>query len=767
MKIFLILKKKNNFFSLDFQNEKDNVNFLFTFFENSEYEFSEIISKKKNNLKNNDYIYFGITFDFINKKGFLYLKFFSDLQNDYKKKILLNSQNYFLDKNFFLVLSENNNFLKNPFLGILYNVNFYYIFLPKLEILQNFYFQENENSEKILEIFFNRKKKNKILFSKNKKNKFEILGNSKNLSKGIQFKNFSKINLGIIKKKKKNNSIINSKTFSFTLLTKNFDKKNIFFQGENKKNNFIIKFYKEKNNSSFGLEFISNDKKNKKISFRSSIFIKKNTIFTFSFSLLVFNNKFTKILFFFENNFFEEKIFLNKIFNFEKMKFSLFSEKNKNFNIILQRFEILQNPLNYLISIQKPENFFKSCKILKIENDKKTGCELCEENLVKNIFSKKCENFCKKNTKNFGGICLPCFEKNCGEINPTFLKVKRFSNNFFILELSREIPILDKFELEKLFLINLKNYKINQDYNIDFQIASKKRILLEIINYIPILKTELQIKFDDKKISQIYDKNLDFIFSLNQNLKISSIRFLKKSQKKIIDILVFIIITIFISIFFIGFILFIFSFNFHLTDFCLKKILFLFQDIQLMSFLLFLNIPFSSNLHYFLLSIYKNVVEFSGLFVENGFFSDFFENNPNLFDLHFSTEIIRNFGVFFIIHFVLIFFYFVFLTGKIFKRYLPMKILFLFKKMKDIFEYNFLITIFFCFNFQIFIFTMINFQEPNNDQKISFISFLVTLFYYSFYFVGFLIFYMLYKKNNNFLYASELKLKFSFFFYRF
>ena len=446
------------------------------------------------------------------------------------------------------------------------------------------------------------------------------------------------------------------------------------------------------------------------------------------------------------------------------MKFSLFSEKNKNFNIILQRFEILQNPLNYLISIQKPENFFKSCKILKIENDKKTGCELCEENLVKNIFSKKCENFCKKNTKNFGGICLPCFEKNCGEINPTFLKVKRFSNNFFILELSREIPILDKFELEKLFLINLKNYKINQDYNIDFQIASKKRILLEIINYIPILKTELQIKFDDKKISQIYDKNLDFIFSLNQNLKISSIRFLKKSQKKIIDILVFIIITIFISIFFIGFILFIFSFNFHLTDFCLKKILFLFQDIQLMSFLLFLNIPFSSNLHYFLLSIYKNVVEFSGLFVENGFFSDFFENNPNLFDLHFSTEIIRNFGVFFIIHFVLIFFYFVFLTGKIFKRYLPMKILFLFKKMKDIFEYNFLITIFFCFNFQIFIFTMINFQEPNNDQKISFISFLVTLFYYSFYFVGFLIFYMLYKKNNNFLYASELKLKFSFFF---
>ena len=753
-------KEKDNFFSFNLKNENDNVNFYFTFFENSEFEFSEIITQKKNLLKNDDFIYFAVTFDFINKKGFLYINFFSELQSDYKKQFFFNPENYVLKKNFSLILSNNN--VNSPYLGVLYNLNFYYIFLPKIEIIQNYNFEENIDSDKLLQLFFNIKKEDKIVFSENKKMKFEISGNSKNLSKGIKFEDNSKIELGKFEKKYNENLLLKSKTFTFTLLTKNFDKNNIFFQGKNENSSFLIKFYKQKDTSLFGLEFIANKKK-KKLSFRSSIFIKKDTIFTFSFTLLTFNNKFTKVLFFFENNYYEEKLFSETVLQIEKMKYTLLSSKNKNFKIILQKLEILKTPLNYLISIQKPEEFYKECKILKIKNDSKIGCELCK-NKVTNIAEKKCETNCQKNTKNVGGICLPCLFENCKEITPTFLQVKRFSNNFFILELSREIPLFEKYDLEKLFKIELKNYILNKDYNLDFQISSKKKILLEIINYKPILQTILQIKFENSKFSSIYDINKDFIYSLDQNFKISSIRYLNVFQKQIIDVLVYIIIAIFLSILIIGFFLFVFSFNFHLTGFCLKKIVFLFQDIQLMAFLMLLEVPFSSNLHYFLINIYRNVIELSGLFVENGFFSGFFRNNPNFFDLHFSTEIVRNFGIVFIFHFVVMVLYFIFLSEKILKRFLPSQVRFFFKKMKDIFEYNFLTTIFFCFNYQIFIFTMINFQEPNNDEKISSISLMVTLFYYSFYFLGFLIFYILYKRNNNFLYASELKLKFTFFF---
>ena len=733
-----IIQKKDLFFEI-----------LVPFSITKNYIEYKVFNIKYNTIKDPTWFYFSYAIDFENSKGNLYLHNYSE--NEKRINFNIKLKNGFLKNTVYLGINENSEFDINS-VDFIRNFSLFHLYLKKPD-----YFRFVK-----LPLY----NKNPILFqydyTKEKNDNRKLNNFSKEFS-NINFE--SEINILPKNLFTINQDFIQTLNLFFSFKIKNLYSETEIFSGFDDNQYFSIKiinpiFY------SFYVEikaFVKQKKTEKKIYLKIPLNLNENKIDNLWVSLInQFGNTF-KILLGYQKKLYYESDLFYFTFNFPSMKMK-FGDSNSE--IKYYDFKILKSPFSYIISSQNNSkiNFcLKNCKVPLFLSKDNQQCLICE-NSVLLIETSKCVEYCPKGKKNIAGICRDCVKRNCGEMVKTKIKVFRYNNNSILFALNKNIPILEKKNFKKYFKV--KTNKKNPEFTYDLIQLKNKNILLKLKNKKTIYDSKISISILNKDLGILYDSDRNIISKLQKNYKISQIRYLSKKEKKFVYFFAYLLIGIFITIIVLGLLYVFIGLKHNVNEFVGKKLLLLFQDLQLIPFLLLFNISLPSNLHLFLSVIYRYLIGFNqkvSNFVDFPLFSRK-KSHPNFYDDQLSSYFIKNFSFIFIFHCSILILFFLVVFSNVFIKYYSYYIKNFLFKSKEILEYNILLIIFFAFSSQIIVFAILNLDYSNMKYFINYFSYIISWIYIFFILFIILMVICYYFSKNFFLCQSALKFKLSFLF---
>ena len=758
LKIYLF-RKENVFglkfeFPYSFKNEKTVIN----------------IEEKLTDLKlvENEWIIFAIGFDYEKGEGKIFYKNFEE-EKEYVKNFELFLPDLKLKSEFLFSYSEN--FLnEKEVYGVLNNVNVFPFFFENIDMLQFFYFNlETENMENnYLEILGTFSQDDKYLESKGFFQKeFFANGNIKEKDFGLDIGKGGFLDIGKLK-----NYEITDFTKSITLfISLRIDYiKNTYQLFEIKSKDTIFQIHlkkkppikiEEKLKTTYQFNFTIQKKNEQKKSFLSNLYLPQKTPTTFAITLIQTFKTF-KFLLFTKTTSEKSQTFQNISLTPSNLEISLFDKTSTTSKLNFSRFKILKSPYPFFAPICN-----KNCEIAQTPSFFSKRCLTCK-NSVLDKSTGRCLEFCEVNTKNVSGICLECKKKNCEEIEPTRLAISRFSNSCFVLTFTRKIPLINFSSLENLFEVKIDGRVLVKDFGYSLKAVDTNHVLLDIKSEFSFFNKTLEVETLELKNRFFYDEKRNYIYSLNSKHKIDVMYHLGAYEEIFIQVFVFLIFGILFVSCGGGCVLFFLGFKHDINDLVTKKFIKLFQKIQFLPVLLFLQVYLPSNCHKMISDIFHFFLKINNFFN----FTDQKENyvfknrgdHPNFFDKQLSVNFLENFGNIFIIHFTILFFYGILRFGGYLKKFLKTntreKIFFL----KEKFEYNFIIISFLLFYSQLILFATLNIQNFSAKDVFSYFSFTISFSYIIIILAFLIIFTFLYIYTNGFLNRSELKYKMSIFF---
>ncbi len=290
------------------------------------------------------------------------------------------------------------------------------------------------------------------------------------------------------------------------------------------------------------------------------------------------------------------------------------------------------------------------------------------------------------------------------------LILTRLTNNTFQINFSDKVLNLDLKYFTSELKIYFEKYSEDKDYTYEKRVEGEN-IIITINNTHTFYNSQITIESSEIFHNSLFDQNRDFVGDLTFSQKIPSIHFIKQFDRYLLKAFSIIMTLIIFSIVFCAVAIFFISFNNNIREISIKKLVFLFQDIQIIPFLLLLDSAFPSNLHYFLSLSYEHFIGLHEMKEKLKLFTPRqlpLIDHPNFFDKNFLPDFLKNFGFIFIFQTVFLIFYLILILGTNLKKFLSFKIVNVFKKLRKVLEFNLLIVIFLAFIYQIIIFALFN-----------------------------------------------------------
>jgi hypothetical protein len=755
-------------------NRYDNVT------KTSEFDFEEFQFSERDE---NCWVFVALSLNFIEGKGSSFVQVFAEKIKNFKRKFEISIIEKILLQNFYFQFSDNSKLKNEPPLtkGIVYE--------------PNFYFKSFENSDLLLFVDHNIPENLYQSLSLDASFTLELLPmmpivkltGLEEFNDHINIKDSkmdsSKANyLALIKSK---DSLLPSiLPFSiadpFKILIKeligNEDKDNfdfvfaptVFLEIEimkiNFKNLLIFKFFSRSTSTNISLFLnrynedeaayctvmttIAMDGMNSTDFISPAIEISGRTL-TLSFSLASFLSTYFKTLLIVNSKYhFMSNIQTSRNFDIRTLDLSLepFSSED---NIKIHRVVFIEHANGIIASALFPVNNNSSikCKIpIEFTDNGIKDCIKCNNLSVRDPISDSCHDHCPTDTKNIFGSCWPCGE-NCSQSWKPLMEVIRISNSNFWIKLEREIYNFQLLNATEILIISLKDAEGEVSFELKANFISGTIIFVELNIARSAYNALLTVSLKGKAESQLYDVDKNFLESFSIQKKISCIRRLTSFASKLTEILAYILGGFFYITLVIAVALFLMSMKYNLNSFSCKKFILNIQMLQLLPFLLFLNINYPSNLNSFLSKAYQLIIELSMLNINNNHSSESFIEElelDNMADNHVTPEFLNNIGILFIFHCGALVVYTSLTIVNCFFKYLPGALKRYFGSMRNFFELNILMTTLILFDHEILVFAVISVTsphiEPNTGSKFSMIF---SLIYLGIYMLSVIVFFIL------------------------
>ena len=719
------------------------------------------------------WIFFAISFNYPENKGIYFVKIYNDdkIEQFINKEFRVDIPDFYLHKKYNFYYSENSKIQTEKNLGLLYDVNISYDFFNNLELFSLFNMNEKnlKINNKIIEFKFEETRTNRqIINSLGSINKqYEIEGYFRVENRGVDFHEGSFVKLNTILQNLPD-TLIKSPTFYLSFKITNLENK-IFLISSSGEKGIINVFVKPKENGFvLGMEYIG-----KLIfSFETKKIFELNQDLDFAFTLSFSDKRLEFYIWFGDKNYEKSKPFYNLETNLSKLDYFLLSKENKIFNILVYRFLVLENPLPFIMQNQNSlDKFELECKTFLIPNlNDKNICLNCE-NSVLDSDDQNCSDFCKIGEKNINGVCQKCIKNTCEEIKKPVLLIQDIDQKNFKINLS-----------QKLFKNNLKTLKKDLEINFspplnttyyNYTLTDTKEneneLILKLETKKSIFNSTLIIKLKEYKLGEINTINREKIEKLETSIKMTNLRHLGNYSKTYLNVLAYIIISIFWFLILIGIILFFLHLKHNFNDFAFKKLSYVFVNIQIVSLLVFCGVQLPTNFTHFLNTINHYTLRyfsFHNLFVNKIQDSDFNKKFINFENNNISPLIIDNLGVLNILHIIIIFTYIISKILIIVNKCKPFssKVRENIFRIKDNFEFNIMITSFIFFSVPIFSFLVLDLKELNYKSPLSTISIVVSITYIIIFILGVIIFSIVFFMNSGFTGYSLLKNKLDYLF---
>jgi hypothetical protein len=723
------------------------------------------------NFSTNSWLFFSCSLDFPNGKGNIFFKFFSEKTQILDRKFEINLPEMKLKEGFLIYHSENPSRRNDYVYGYLFDLNIYNFVIQDLNTISlfNVFNGKPDNQLAFLDLIFHKLKDQPYIRDSNTQSSLAITGEYQNYDNGIEFKPNSDFRISEFNDFGKDN-ILSTPTFMFQIEIQdsNFEQFSLMTgvsaNGSNKIEVKIVGINSE-GKSGFGLNVsIYNEQIN--INYISPVFITPGVVPLFILSVVCSPNNTTNIFIYHsDSQYIVSRDFKDFKFDFGEMTFILSDKKNKNQNIIYHRFALLESAIGAIFAVNSKLNKINSpCLIPLLPYSTSKSCLACQ-NSTYLPFDHKCSSFCTENFKNAMNTCVPCSTPECAEVERVKISIDRLENNKFMLKLNQSLPAISPTNINTFFNITLENLTPEIDYTHSIQFVNPKSFLLQIYFTNAVYDTQLKISLRGDKQNLLYDKNRNYVPGLNAEYHIPVIRNIESSVKSSANALAGIVIALYYICVFVGIILLILSFRFNLSDYSCKKIALNLQIIQLIPFWILFNIPLPANLFEFLTVIYGDTVGLSSKFFKLNSHSFIKSNNeffPNIYDKEFTWLFVDNFGFYIFAHFLIISFYFGLMITNCFYRCFSIKLKEKILRLREIFEYNFLIISFVVFDHKTFTFAFLNIIDVKFDSSLSIFSFTLALLYIGIYIFGFCTFAWLYFVKSYFVQHSEFKYKISY-----
>lgn len=724
-------------------------------------------------LETNNWVFVASSFDYLNGKAKFFFKIFGNVSKSFTTDLEMNLLNFKLKEDYSILYSENRPDHTNIVYGYLFDFNLYNFFITDLALMSLFNVYSPHSGAKYLheEILFYPNGQNKAFIGfEESKSQVSFLGQTENTVKGTKFIPGSFVVIEGLKNLKFQN-LLRAPTFLFQLETQfeNFEVMTIMSgTSDDKKTIITVKLLRTDPEKLSGYGFkilLSNDKR--VVEYVAPNLFAPGQLPLFTISIVSSPNSVANILVYIGEN----KYLLSEDFNdfkldFDQMKLTLSDISNTNASFTIHRFAILDSPLSAILALGRIVDHQKNECTFPIfdQGSKSVNCLACDNSTLR-VSDHKCNDFCPVDFKNVLNICVPCLVKGCAEIEATTLSIHRVNNNEFTLVFTKVIPAITVKNMNDMFNITLGNLIPNDDFSYTLEMKGQRTFALKVTLEKPVYDIDLTVKVQDPKGGNLFDSSRNFISSLISAYHIPVIRNINSGSATSANAFAIAIVVLYYACLAIGIILLIGSFKYNLNDYSCKKIGLNLQLLQLIPMWLYFNIPLPGNVHVFLSVIYNYTVGMSARIFrvsrKEYTISDI-ESLPNFYEKDFTWLFLENFGFYMIIHLVIIAVYLSLMLANCFYKCYSIRLKEKMLKLREVFEYNFLIISFVTFDHKTFVFSLLNLINFKSHSALSRFSLLMSIFYLMIYVAGFAIFCMLYVNKDYFINPSDFKYKISY-----
>lgn len=398
---------------------------------------------------------------------------------------------------------------------------------------------------------------------------------------------------------------------------------------------------------------------------------------------------------------------------------------------------MLLNPVKSELACRIPVSFFG-----KNGDD----CLKCGSLSVRNPIGNDCAEHCPSNTRNVLGTCWPCDGK-CDAAGNSFIQITRAGNTKFYFTLSREIYDHQNLNPKDILSVNLQDRQGQVKSDFQGVFVSGKVIMVEVDPERSLYGAILTVKLQSQAENKIYDMDRNFLESYVVTKKVNSIRKLSPKSTIITSVLAYLMGALFYITLIIAIIFFLLSMKLNLNSFACKKFILNIQMLQLIPFMLFLNISYPSNLHGFLSKAYGLIIELSMLKIENEHSNESFIEEyalDNMAGNHVTPDFLKNIGILFAFHCGVLIIYTVLALINCFFKFLPVYAKKFFDGFRNFFELNILMMTLILFDHEILVFAIVSVTSTSgNHHPTSKFSLIFSLIYLAIYMVSGIAYFML------------------------
>lgn len=717
----------------------------------------------------NEWLFIAISVDYANNIGTVFVNNAAHTSSSFRVDFELKLPKLELKKDYRLLLSENFS-EKSAVYGYIYDVNVAYLFMKLPELLRFYSFDGSlyKTHNIVADLIFDKGVYDVRKSPNDFDNYYRILGQYQVTNAGIEFKPRASVEIGTIDNYPLE-GLVKSLNFYFTVeILSSSARPVVLVSALDKNGSEVLVISLIKDGSSKDISYVLEVKLPAAgLNYKTSKPLKARKATSFVVSLIQTDNSTLNVFFASGKSFFEVSPSFNSTVNLSNLSFVLLNAEN-DAEVLMSRFVLMNTPLPYIIVLQdnpKTKTGNNRCEISMEPRQHPKSCLQCENAVLLPQIS-TCVEFCPKGRKNLSGVCVECYTPACNEIEKTSFEIIRLNNTSFLLQLSNKIGLYNSKNLTKAFDVEIDGLVLGQDFGYKINSSSATAALVNLEFFQRVYNTTMRVRsiYDDE---EVYDSNRNSIGKLEAVYLIPSIHYLSPTNENIVQVLSYVMFSIFLILILIGLALFALSFKYNLNEYGIKKLAVLFRNLQLVPLLLFLHVAFPSNLYIFLSTLYGLILEFNAAVIPIDLKATQVQANvshPNFFDRELSSLFIGNFGAVFLLHSILAAFYLFLVLSKCFYRLMSMNVKILLIKTREVFEFNILILALLLFDYQIFVFTGLNFQYPTAGGPFGVFSFIISLIY-QFVIIGVAAtFFIIYSSKSKFIPQSETKFKLSFLF---
>jgi len=735
----------------------------------------ELLEQELEGLKlaTNNWIFVASTFDYLTGKAKFFFKIFASVSRAFTTDLEMNLLNFKLKEDFLILYSENRSDPTNTVYGYLFDFNLYNFFIADLALTSLFNVYSSHSEARYLHseiLFYPDGSKKTFIGFEEAPTQISFLGQTENTIKGVKFSpgSFTVIE-GLSNLKFQN--LLRAPTFLFQLETQfeNFEEMTVMSgSSENKKAHITVKIVRTNPEklTGYGIKvLLSNGQR--VVEYIAPDLFAAGILPLFTVSVVNSPNNVANVLVYTGDN----KYLLSEDFNdlkidFDQMKLTLSDIGSINTSLTIHRLAILDSPLGAILALGRmADHQADDCVFPMIERDSKSkGCIACTNSALL-IPDHKCVNFCPAGFKNVLNTCVPCLVKGCAEIEITTLSIHRVNNSEFTLVFTKAIPTISVKNMHEIFHITLGNLVPKDDFSYTLEMKGQRTFYLKLTLEKPVYDIDLTVKVQNLSGETLYDSSRNFVSSLTSTYHIPVIRNIHSGSATSANAFAIAIVALYYACLAIGVILLLGSFKYNLNDYSCKKIGLNLQLLQLIPMWLYFNIPLPGNVHLFLSVIYNYTVGMSAKIFRvsrKEYAISNIESLPNFYEKDFTWLFLENFGFYIIIHLIIVAVYLSLMLANCFYKCYSIRLKEKVLKLREVFEYNFLIISFVTFDHKTFVFSLLNLLNFKSTSALSRFSLLMSVFYLLIYIIGFAVFCMLYVNKDYFTNPSDFKYKISY-----